>query len=88
VFARFGHVALLGYATSFAAARRSRLGPPKPADFPQIAQRPDASVDSLHKFLSTTHATATLPIHMANPSLTEEQTNKIIDFILSLRTKR
>ena len=63
-------------------------GPPKPGDFREIVERPGTSAESLRKFLSTTHATATLPIHMANPSLTDDQTSKIIDFMLSLQTKR
>jgi len=63
-------------------------GPPKPPDFRAIAARPNTSTESLREFLATTHATATLPIHMANPGLTDDQTAKIVAFILSLRSKR
>jgi len=63
-------------------------GPPKPPAFRTIAARRGTSAESLRKFLATTHATATLPIHMANPELTEDQTTKIVAFILSLRPHR
>ncbi|HML13530.1 MAG TPA: cytochrome c [Xanthobacteraceae bacterium] len=60
-------------------------GPPKPGDFDQIAARRDTSAESLRRFLATTHSTMTLPVHMPNPELTEDETTKIVAFILSLR---
>jgi mono/diheme cytochrome c family protein len=63
-------------------------GPPEPPNFQTIASRPSTTAQSLRKFLSTTHSTMTLPLHMPNPEITDDQTTQIISFILSLRDRR
>jgi mono/diheme cytochrome c family protein len=61
------------------------LRQPTPS-FSEIANRPDTSAKSLQKFISTTHwDEKTLPMHMPNPMLTDEQLRAVTRYILSLR---
>jgi len=57
-------------------------GPPKPPNFDAIANKAGTTAESLHDFLSTTHASVTMS------SLTDDEMRKIISFIISLRDKR
>lgn len=60
-------------------------GPPKPPSFHDIANRPGTSAETLDHFLTTTHSTVTLPIHMPDPELMPDQRQAVIGFILSLK---
>jgi hypothetical protein len=60
-------------------------GPPKPPDFYGIANGANTTALSLRDFLSSTHSTMNLPVHMPNPELSDDQMANIISFILSLR---
>jgi len=61
-------------------------GPSPPPDFRGIANRPDTTALSLDRFLSRLHP---LPSHlqrMADPYLSKDDREKIIAFIMTLRT--
>jgi hypothetical protein len=50
-----------------------------------IANNSDTTAESLHAFLSTTHAKITTVTNMPNPQLAEYQMSEVITYILSLR---
>jgi hypothetical protein len=54
-------------------------------EFRTIANRPSTSEESLRSFLSATHVTITTPFAMPSPELTNEMTDQVISYILSLR---
>jgi cytochrome c1 len=60
----------------------------KPApEFRTIANRAGATVESLRNFISTTHTTINAPFNMPNPELTDDMTDKVVSYILSLRQR-
>jgi cytochrome c553 len=61
------------------------LRQPTPS-FTEIANRPDTSVASLQRFISTTHwDEKTIPMQMPNPGLSKEEMKAVTAYILSLR---
>ncbi|MDE2136002.1 MAG: cytochrome c [Gammaproteobacteria bacterium] len=59
---------------------------PTPA-FREIANRPGTSVETLRRFITTTHwDEGKLPMAMPDPMLTEEQARDVARYILSLRS--
>jgi mono/diheme cytochrome c family protein len=55
--------------------------------FQTIANRPTTTVDTLRRFISTTHTTAGEPFRMPNPELTEEMQAQVVSYVLSLRKR-
>jgi len=55
--------------------------------FVTIANRPATSADSLHRFLTTTHASLRELRGMPNPQLTDDQMTDVIAYLLSLRRR-
>lgn len=54
--------------------------------FKEVAERPDTSAGSLHRFLSKTHwDMKSIPVRMPEPLLTDEQITAVSRYILSLR---
>jgi cytochrome c1 len=54
--------------------------------FVEIANRPDTSVTSLQRFISTTHwDEKTIPMQMPNPGLSKEEMKAVTAYIMSLR---
>jgi mono/diheme cytochrome c family protein len=65
-----------------------RLGQTTPS-FEEIANRPDTSVESLRKFITTTHWDEhTIPMTMPNPMLSDGQITQVSSYIFSLRQRR
>ena len=60
------------------------LHPPAPP-FASIAQRKDLSVESLQKFLTSTHRDLATQKGMPNPDLADFQVKEAIAYLLSLR---
>lgn len=60
------------------------LTPPAPS-FESIAQRPNASIESIQQFLTTTHRDASNPKAMPNPELIESYMRQVATYIMSLR---
>ena len=66
----------------------------KPAEHPgapkfvDVANRPGTSSDSLRQHLKRTHANKIIPMGMPNPGLTDDETTKIVAYIMSLRKSR
>ncbi|HUO19685.1 MAG TPA: c-type cytochrome [Steroidobacteraceae bacterium] len=59
---------------------------PTPA-FREIANRPGTTVETLRRFITTTHwDEGKLPMAMPDPMLTEAQARDVARYILSLRT--
>jgi len=54
--------------------------------FQEVANRPDITAAKLREHLLTTHANGMIPLGMPNPHLSQDQQNKIIDYILSLKS--
>jgi len=54
--------------------------------FQEVANRPDVTAAKLREHLLTTHANGMIPLGMPNPNLSKDQQNKIIDYILSLKS--
>jgi cytochrome c len=54
-------------------------------EFRTIANRPGTTAESLRDFLSTTHVTISAPFAMPSPELTDQMTDQIISYIMSLR---
>ena len=59
--------------------------PPGPPAFQAVADRPDTTRESLRHHLQTTHSTGIIPLSMPNPKLTDDELNKVVSYILSLR---
>ena len=55
--------------------------------FQTVANRPDTSERSLRKHLRTTHTNSMIPLAMPNPQLSEDELNKIISYVTSLRQR-
>ncbi len=53
--------------------------------FQTVANRPDITVETLRTHLKTTHSNSMIPLAMPNPQLTEDELNKTVVYILSLR---
>ncbi len=53
--------------------------------FQSVADRPDTTRKSLLHHLHTTHANKVLPLSMPNPRLTDDETVKIVSYLLSLK---
>ena len=65
-----------------------QLSPPNyvgPPPFQAIANRANVTSDSLREHLRTTHASKIIPLTMPNPDLGDDETTKIVSYILSLR---
>jgi mono/diheme cytochrome c family protein len=62
------------------------LHPPAPA-FDKIAQRKEMTVETLRKFLLTTHRDVNAPNGMSNPQLTQSQIDQLAAYISSLRVQ-
>jgi len=62
-------------------------GVPHPPDFQEIANRSDATADSLRRHLSALPAVPE-DLHMANPILSSQQLRDVVAFIISLRGNR
>lgn len=58
------------------------------AAFQSIANRPELTEAGLRKHLRTTHSNNVIPLAMPSPGLTDDQSNKIVDYILSLKAAR
>ena len=56
--------------------------------FDVIANNSDTTAESLHAFLSTTHAKIATATNMPNPQLADYQMSEVITYILSLRRKQ
>jgi cytochrome c1 len=56
-------------------------------EFRTIANRPNTTAQSLHAFISTTHTTVTAPFNVPSPELTDEMTENVVSYILSLRSR-
>jgi hypothetical protein len=54
--------------------------------FQTVADRPDVTAATLRQHLQTTHASKIIPLSMPNPNLSQDELNKIIDYLLSLKT--
>ena len=54
--------------------------------FQSIADRPHVAAAKLREHLLTTHTNALIPLSMPNPELSQDEINKIIDYILSLKS--
>jgi len=61
---------------------RGHVGGPT---FQQIADRRDLTAGKLREHLLTTRATSVIPLSMPNPNLSDDELNKIIDYITSLK---
>jgi mono/diheme cytochrome c family protein len=55
---------------------------------PTVADRPGTTERLLRDHLRTTHANGRIPLAMPNPALTDDETTKIVDYILSLHQPR
>jgi mono/diheme cytochrome c family protein len=55
-----------------------------PPPFQVVADRPETTADSLRAHLKSTHTSSIIPLSMPNPQLTEDETTKIVAYILSL----
>jgi len=53
--------------------------------FQTIADRPHVTAAKLREHLLTTHTNAMIPLSMPNPHLSDDELNKIIDYIISLK---
>jgi len=56
--------------------------------FDVIANKSGTTAESLHAFLSTTHAKIATAANMPNPQLADYQMSEVITYILSLRRKQ
>jgi mono/diheme cytochrome c family protein len=56
--------------------------------FDVIANNSDTTAESLHAFLSTTHAKIATATNMPNPQLADYQMSEVITYILSLRRQQ
>ena len=56
--------------------------------FDVIANKSGTTAESLHDFLSTTHAKIATAANMPNPQLADYQMSEVITYILSLRRKK
>ena len=54
--------------------------------FQEIADRPEVTAAKLRAHLKTTHTNSIIPLSMPNPQLSQDAINKIIDYLLSLKT--
>jgi hypothetical protein len=54
--------------------------------FQTVADRPDTTEATLRQHLKTTHASKIIPLSMPNPNLSQDELNKIIDYLVSLKT--
>jgi mono/diheme cytochrome c family protein len=67
--------------------QQPRRRPPEAPSFTEIANRPETSLKSLHKFIATTHwDMKSMPPTMPNPMLTDAQVSDVSHYIMSLRT--
>ena len=57
-------------------------GAPK---FVDVANRPGTTPDSLREHLKRTHSNKIIPMGMPNPGLSDDETTKIVAYIMSLR---
>jgi mono/diheme cytochrome c family protein len=53
--------------------------------FQTIAGEPDITAENLRKHLTTTHSNKIIPLKMPNPGLSQDELNKIIDYLMSLK---
>jgi mono/diheme cytochrome c family protein len=54
--------------------------------FQTVADRPGTTEATLRKHLQTTHASGIVPLSMPNPNLSQDELNKIIHYLVSLKT--
>ncbi len=62
------------------------LTPPAPS-FESIAQRPNVSIESIQRFLTTTHRDASNVRAMPNPELIDSYIRQVATYILSLKRR-
>ncbi len=55
--------------------------------FQDVANRPGVDREMLRTHLATTHTNAVIPLSMPNPNLTHDEMGKILDYLVSLKTK-
>lgn len=53
--------------------------------FQEVADREGLTEAKLREHLRTTHSNSMIPLSMPNPHLSQDEQNKIIDYILSLK---
>jgi cytochrome c551/c552 len=53
--------------------------------FQAVADRPNITAAKLRDHLKNTHTNAIIPLSMPNPALSQDELNKIIDYILSMK---
>ncbi len=84
-----GHDLAQAKCTSCHLIERGQQNPPDhvggPA-FQAVADRPGVTRATLREHLRTTHTNSVIPLSMPNPALSHDEINKIIDYILSLKT--
>jgi len=87
--ARGGHIARLICSSCHVVAADQEYPPilnQATPTFAEIANRPGVTAESLRRFITTTHWDVDkLPMSMPNPMLTQEQTQAVSLYILSLR---
>jgi cytochrome c551/c552 len=54
--------------------------------FQAVADRKGTTGAKLREHLRTTHSNSMIPLSMPNPNLSKDEQNKIIDYILSLKS--
>jgi cytochrome c551/c552 len=54
--------------------------------FQEVANREGITGAKLREHLRTTHSNSMIPLSMPNPHLSDDQQNKIVDYILSLKS--
>jgi mono/diheme cytochrome c family protein len=75
------------HVVSPAEAAQPKLQPPAPS-FPDIANRPGTTAESLRAFLLTTHATLKTPPNMPGMLLSDDEATAAANYILSLKTQQ
>ena len=53
--------------------------------FQEIANTPQITPAKLREHLLTTHTNSMIPLSMPNPNLSQDELNKIVDYIVSLK---
>jgi mono/diheme cytochrome c family protein len=56
--------------------------------FQSVADRPDVTAAKLREHLLTTHTSAMIPLSMPKPDLSRDELNKIVAYLMSLKTAK
>jgi len=84
-----GHGIALQVCTQCHLVEPGKVNPPDHVggpSFQTIADGPTVTVAQLHKHLQTTKSNKHIPLAMPSPGLTRDEENKVVAYILSLRS--